>query len=189
MFEARLIHSSVLKKVLDAIKDLLNEATFDCSDSGIQVIHIFNIAFVGMFAIPHCLYPNSCKPWTIPTSRWSRWRCEAMDSTNSDATGTSRWEWTWRAWRRSWNALTTTTQSQWRLKTTQTRSPLCSNRRTRRRFPITKWSWWIWIRSIWAFRRRSTPALFVCLRWNSPASAGICRSLVNRLLFRAPKKV
>lgn len=38
MFEARLTSSSVLKKVLDAIKDLLNEATFDCSDSGIQVI-------------------------------------------------------------------------------------------------------------------------------------------------------
>lgn len=37
MFEARLTSSSVLKKVLDAIKDLLNEATFDCSDSGIQV--------------------------------------------------------------------------------------------------------------------------------------------------------
>lgn len=38
MFEARLTSSSVLKKVLDAIKDLLNEATFDCTDSGIQVI-------------------------------------------------------------------------------------------------------------------------------------------------------
>lgn len=37
MFEARLTQSAVLKKVLDAIKDLLNEATFDCSDSGIQV--------------------------------------------------------------------------------------------------------------------------------------------------------
>lgn len=37
MFEARLTSSSVLKKVLDAIKDLLNEATFDCSDSGIQL--------------------------------------------------------------------------------------------------------------------------------------------------------
>lgn len=38
MFEARLTSSAVLKKVLDAIKDLLNEATFDCSDSGIQVL-------------------------------------------------------------------------------------------------------------------------------------------------------
>ena len=37
MFEARLVSSSILKKVLDAIKDLLTEATFDCSDSGIQV--------------------------------------------------------------------------------------------------------------------------------------------------------
>lgn len=41
MFEARLTSSAVLKKVLDAIKDLLNEATFDCSDSGIQVINEF----------------------------------------------------------------------------------------------------------------------------------------------------
>lgn len=37
MFEARLIASGTLKKVLDSIKDLLNEATFDCSDAGIQV--------------------------------------------------------------------------------------------------------------------------------------------------------
>lgn len=37
MFEARLVSSGTLKKVLDSIKDLLNEATFDCSDSGIQV--------------------------------------------------------------------------------------------------------------------------------------------------------
>ncbi|KAL5287777.1 PCNA family protein [Megaselia abdita] len=37
MFEARLINATTLKKVLDAIKDLLTEATFDCSDSGIQL--------------------------------------------------------------------------------------------------------------------------------------------------------
>lgn len=37
MFEARLGQATILKKILDAIKDLLNEATFDCSDSGIQV--------------------------------------------------------------------------------------------------------------------------------------------------------
>lgn len=49
MFEARLTSSSVLKKVLDAIKDLLNEATFDCTDSGIQVnqsIEIFRIVVI-----------------------------------------------------------------------------------------------------------------------------------------------
>lgn len=37
MFEARLINSVTFKKVLDAIKDLLNEASFDCSESGIQL--------------------------------------------------------------------------------------------------------------------------------------------------------
>ena len=34
MFEARLIQGSLLKKVLESIKDLLKEATWDCSDSG-----------------------------------------------------------------------------------------------------------------------------------------------------------
>lgn len=37
MFEARLTQSSIMKKVLEAIKDLLNEATFDCSEHGIQL--------------------------------------------------------------------------------------------------------------------------------------------------------
>lgn len=37
MFEGRLVSASILKKLLDAIKELLNEATFDCNDSGIQV--------------------------------------------------------------------------------------------------------------------------------------------------------
>ena len=35
MFEARLVQGSLLKKVLEAIKDLLNEGSFDCADSGI----------------------------------------------------------------------------------------------------------------------------------------------------------
>lgn len=37
MFEARLVSSATLKKVLEAIKDLLTEASFDCSDTGIQL--------------------------------------------------------------------------------------------------------------------------------------------------------
>uniref|UniRef100_A0A6A7FPY7 DNA sliding clamp PCNA n=2 Tax=Hirondellea gigas TaxID=1518452 RepID=A0A6A7FPY7_9CRUS len=35
MFEARLVQGSLLKKVMEAIKDLLNEASFDCAHSGI----------------------------------------------------------------------------------------------------------------------------------------------------------
>ncbi|GAB6028460.1 hypothetical protein CHUAL_002620 [Chamberlinius hualienensis] len=37
MFEARLIQGSLLKKVLDAIKDLLNEASLDCAATGITL--------------------------------------------------------------------------------------------------------------------------------------------------------
>jgi len=37
MFEARLIKGSMWKKVLESIKDLLNEAIFDCGSSGITL--------------------------------------------------------------------------------------------------------------------------------------------------------
>lgn len=37
MFEARLVQGNLLKKVLEALKDLLNEATWDCADTGIQL--------------------------------------------------------------------------------------------------------------------------------------------------------
>jgi proliferating cell nuclear antigen len=37
MFEARLVQGNLLKKVLESLKDLLNEATWDCSDTGIQL--------------------------------------------------------------------------------------------------------------------------------------------------------
>lgn len=37
MFEARLAQGSVLKKILEAIKDLVPHANWDCSDTGISV--------------------------------------------------------------------------------------------------------------------------------------------------------
>lgn len=37
MFEARLVHGALLKKVLEAVKDLINEATWDCSATGISL--------------------------------------------------------------------------------------------------------------------------------------------------------
>ena len=37
MFEARLTHGNLLKKVLEAIKDLVTEANFECSSTGIQL--------------------------------------------------------------------------------------------------------------------------------------------------------
>ena len=37
MFEAKLAQGSVLKKILEAIKDLVPHANWDCSDNGISV--------------------------------------------------------------------------------------------------------------------------------------------------------
>ena len=37
MFEARLVQGSILKKVLEALKDLINEACWDISSSGMNL--------------------------------------------------------------------------------------------------------------------------------------------------------
>jgi len=37
MFEARLVHASILKKILESVKDLVTDANFDCSSSGITL--------------------------------------------------------------------------------------------------------------------------------------------------------
>jgi proliferating cell nuclear antigen len=36
-FDYVVLQGSLLKKVLESLKDLLNEATWDCSDTGIQL--------------------------------------------------------------------------------------------------------------------------------------------------------
>ena len=56
MFEARLVQGNLLKKVLESLKDLLNEATWDCTDTGIQLqVALLNIATLGLvvFFIGH----------------------------------------------------------------------------------------------------------------------------------------
>ena len=37
MFEARLVQGHLLKKVLDAVKDLLDQACWDCDEDGFQL--------------------------------------------------------------------------------------------------------------------------------------------------------
>jgi len=51
MFEARLIQGSILKRLLDAVKDLVNEANFDCSSAGIslQAMDQSHVSLVALF--------------------------------------------------------------------------------------------------------------------------------------------
>jgi proliferating cell nuclear antigen len=37
MFESRLTQGSLMKKVVDAVKDLVTDANFDCSSAGFQL--------------------------------------------------------------------------------------------------------------------------------------------------------
>lgn len=37
MFEARLVQGHLLKKVLDSVKDLLDQATWDCDEEGLHL--------------------------------------------------------------------------------------------------------------------------------------------------------
>lgn len=50
MLELRLVQGSLLKKVLDAIKDLVNDANFDCSASGfsLQAMDSSHVALVAL---------------------------------------------------------------------------------------------------------------------------------------------
>ncbi|GBG70729.1 hypothetical protein CBR_g8027 [Chara braunii] len=50
MFEARLIQGSLLKKVLEAIKDLVTDANFDCSATGfsLQAMDSSHVALVAL---------------------------------------------------------------------------------------------------------------------------------------------
>lgn len=50
MFEARLVQGNLLKKVVDAIKDLVTDANFDCSGTGfnLQAMDNSHVSLVAM---------------------------------------------------------------------------------------------------------------------------------------------
>jgi len=50
MFEARLLHASLLKKILESVKDLVDTANFDCSSAGIslQAMDSSHVALVSL---------------------------------------------------------------------------------------------------------------------------------------------
>lgn len=178
MFEARLLRSSILKKVLEAIKDLLTQATFDCDDNGIQLQVISYISILWLednlkvFSLKKYLL---CRQWITLTCPWYRSRYGLMGLTNTDVTETFPWVWIWGGkqhspspiyhylqilscvknmflpflvCQRSWNVLVTRTQWPWRHRTMRTPLHLCLRVPTRRRCLTMRWSSWTWTLSI-----------------------------------------
>lgn len=62
MLEARLEQAAVLKKVVDAIKDLVQDCNFDCNDSGIalQAMDNSHVALVSMMLKTEAFSPFRC---------------------------------------------------------------------------------------------------------------------------------
>ncbi|TLD28407.1 hypothetical protein PspLS_03800 [Pyricularia sp. CBS 133598] len=62
MLEARLEQASILKKVVDAIKDLVQDCNFDCNDSGIalQAMDNSHVALVSMMLKAETFSPYRC---------------------------------------------------------------------------------------------------------------------------------
>ncbi|ORY19478.1 proliferating cell nuclear antigen [Clohesyomyces aquaticus] len=62
MLEARLEQASLLKKVVDAIKDLVQDCNFDCNDSGIalQAMDNSHVALVSMMLRSDAFSPFRC---------------------------------------------------------------------------------------------------------------------------------
>lgn len=52
MFEARLPQASLLKKVLESIKDVIDHANFDCSADGMSLQVCFSVK--ASFTFPSC---------------------------------------------------------------------------------------------------------------------------------------
>lgn len=71
MFEARLVQGSLLKKIIDSIKDLVSDANFDCSASGfsLQAMDNSHVSLVAMqiksdgFEHYRCDRPMSMGAW------------------------------------------------------------------------------------------------------------------------------
>lgn len=62
MFEARLTHGSLLKKVLEAVKDLVTDANFDCSATGIalQAMDSSHVSLVALLLQAEGFDPYRC---------------------------------------------------------------------------------------------------------------------------------
>ncbi|KAI0483234.1 proliferating cell nuclear antigen [Xylariaceae sp. FL0804] len=62
MLEARLEQAQILKRVVDAIKDLVQDANFDCNDSGIalQAMDNSHVALVSMLLKAEAFVPYRC---------------------------------------------------------------------------------------------------------------------------------
>ena len=92
MFEARLLQGSLLKKILDGMKDLVTQANFDCSRCESPDHRAVAVAVVACGSAGACVADSGvllvcaapvsrCRRWTTATSLW--WRCSCGRTASS----------------------------------------------------------------------------------------------------------
>jgi hypothetical protein len=90
MFEARLVQGNVLKKIVEAMKDLVTDANLDCSASGIsmQVTSASDPERTSRSKLHHSryLHPPPHRLWTRLTYLSAPFSCALTASTTTAAT-------------------------------------------------------------------------------------------------------
>jgi hypothetical protein len=89
MFEARLTQGSLLKKLIESIRELVTDANFDVSSSGVALQVIFHPLRAWLLGI--ILRCPSDRQWTQAMCRWSRFLCVTMASSSIDAIAAFLW--------------------------------------------------------------------------------------------------
>ena len=85
MFEARLLQGSLLKKIIEALRELVTDANLECNEGGISMQVTY---FKTYFTIPsrrnneyHIVY----RQWTHPTFLFVPYNSRPKDLTTFDA--------------------------------------------------------------------------------------------------------
>merc|ERR1712167_94845 len=112
MLEARIAEGALLKKLIEAMKDLVTEANFDCDASGIS-LQAMDSSHVSLIAMQ------------LKADGFEHYRCDRNVSIGMNLASLSK----------ILKCPTTTTSSRSRPRMMQRSSPSCSSPQTRRRSP------------------------------------------------------
>ena len=81
MFEAKLVQSTTLKQILDAIKDLVNEASWDCSNSGmsLQAMDTSHVSLVAVLLKAEAFEKYRCDRSVTLGMNLARYVCQRLE--------------------------------------------------------------------------------------------------------------
>ena len=168
---------------MDSLKDLLNEATWDCTAAGIHLQVSAPLTYpdvrislnTGPGHIP-CLvgvcHPEGWRLWQVLLWQTLEHGHEPHQHEQDSQVATDLPLFVVNTYITVTGALPMMTSSLWRLKIKGTLLPSCLRTPTRRRSPTMRWSWWTWTMNILGSLRPTTWQWSRCPRQNSKELSG-----------------